>query len=162
MEQKRFNGQTWERKDHIKLIGDDGKRILMINDHPYMCWMAEDKLSARIAIAQICELGMATPEELSRVFDTTIKSVHNYVRSFGEKGAHGLIRKKRGPRGRWKLNPQAKSRILFIALNEEILEYEEIQKKLAEWGEHISIPSIRQVLLENGIIKDTSVPDPKV
>ena len=73
--EKRFNGQTWERKDHIKLIGDDGKRILMINDHPYMCWMAEDKLSARIAIAQICELGMATPEELSRVFDTTIKSV---------------------------------------------------------------------------------------
>lgn len=162
MEQKRFNGQTWERKDHIKLIGDDGKRILMVNDHPYMCWMEEDKLSARIAIAQICELGMATPEELSRVFDTTIKSVHNYVRSFGERGAHGLIRKKRGPRGRWKLNPQAKSRILFIALNEEILEYEEIQKKLAEWGEHISIPSIRQVLLENGIIKDMSVPDPRV
>lgn len=162
MEQEELGGRAWERKEHIELIEDDGKRILMVNNQPYMCWMAEDKLSARIAIAQIFELGMASAEELSKVFDTTIKSIHNYVRSFGEEGAHGLIRKKRGPKGSWKLGPQAKSKILFIALNEGILEYEEIQKKLAEWDMHISIPSIRQVLLENGIIKDRGVPDPKV
>jgi len=42
------------------------------------------------------------------------------------------------------------------------LNIEEIKRQLEERGDHVSIPSIRQVLLENGIIEKISLPDPRV
>ena len=42
-----------------------------------MSWLVEDNLSQRIAIAQIYELGIASQEELARVFGVNAKSVYN-------------------------------------------------------------------------------------
>ena len=72
------------------------------------------------------------------------------------------VAEKRGPKGSWKLRARLKGAILFLALNRGILEYEEIKRQLEEWGESVSIPSIRQVLVENGIVDATSLPDPIV
>ena len=88
--------------------------------------------------------------------------MYNYSRTFSEQGAYGLVVEKRGPKGRWKLNARVRGAILFLALNRGILEYKEIKRQLDEWGESVSIPSIRQVLVENGIVEGMSVPDAKI
>jgi hypothetical protein len=43
---------------------------------------------------------------------------------------------------------------LIIALKQGILGYEAIQRRLEVWNEFVSIPSIRQVLLENGFVNE--------
>ena len=101
-----------------------------------MSWMEEDNLSPRLAIAQICELGIGSQEEVSEIFGITTRSVH--LQSFRMQGAHALATQKRGPKGSWKVNPQVKSKILYIALNKEILTYEVIKEILDRWGEHVS------------------------
>ena len=80
--------------------------------------------------------------------------MYNYIQTFKTEGASSLVNHKRGPKGSWKVNPRVRSKILCIALKEGILEYESIQKRLEEWNEQVSIASIRQVLLENGLIHE--------
>ena len=125
-----------------------------------MRWSTEDDLSARLAIVQVSELGVGTYEQIAKAFRINEKSVYNYIQSFSQKGAYGLVPEKSGPKGSWKLNVQLKGAILFLALNRGILDTREIKKQLDGWGESISIPSIRQVLLENGIVESMSLPDP--
>jgi len=126
-----------------------------------MSWVTEDDLSPRLAIAQLCQTGLASREELARVFQISIRSVQKYVQVFGERGAGGLAAGKRGPKGRWKVSAALRGEILFIALHEGIFDCEGIRRRLEGWGEDVSIPSIRQVLLENGIRQGISVPEAK-
>ena len=125
-----------------------------------MSWPSDDDLSARIAIVQLSALGIGTYKAIAKAFRIHEKSVYNYIQSFSEKGAYGLIPEKGGPRGSWKLNARLRSAILFLALNRGMLEYEQIKKQLDDWGESVSVPSIRQVLLENGIIEGMNLPEP--
>ena len=157
MEQDRFSGPAWERQ-HIRLMDDKGKRILLVDNQPYMSWLVEDDIAPRFAIAQICELGMGSQEELAKVFGITVRSVQNYIHAYRRDGANGLMGKKKGPKGSWKISPQVKGKILYLALNQGILAGEAIKKKLGEWGENVSIPRIRQVLVENGINENISAP----
>ena len=150
MEQDRFSGPAWEQQ-HIRLMDDKRKKILLVDNHPYMSWSVEDDLTPRFAIAQICELGIGSQEELADVFGITVRSVQNYIHAYRTDGASGLMGKKKGPKGSWKISPQVKSKILYLALNQGVLACEAIKKKLGQWGEHVSIPRIRQVLVENGI-----------
>ena len=161
MPQSSFNGLDWGCRSRIQLIENGTMIRLLVNGQPYMRWRSEDDLSARLAIAQLSELGFGTPE-IAEAFRVHERSVYNYSHNFSEQGAYGLVAEKRGPKGSWKLRARLKGAILFLALNRGILEYEEIKRQLEEWGESVSIPSIRQVLVENGIVDATSLPDPIV
>jgi len=154
MEQREFDEPELKGEGIIHVIIEDGKKYVFLNGRLYMSWLVEDNLSQRIAIAQIYELGIASQEELARVFGVNAKSVYNYIQTFKAEGASSLVNHKREPKGSWKVNPQVRSKILCIALKEGILEYESIQKRLEEWNEQVSIPSIRQLLLENGLINE--------
>jgi len=123
-----------------------------------MSWPSEDDLSPRFAITQLLELGLGTQQNIAKAFGIHEKSVFNYRQTFSAKGAYGLVPEKSGPKGSWKLDASLRSKILCIALKEGIFECEEIKRKLDARGEHVSIPSIRQVLLENGIIDRVAVP----
>jgi len=127
-----------------------------------MSWPIEDDISARFAVVQLSELGVGSYEEIAKAFKVHERSVYNYIHSFSQEGAYGLIPDKRGPKGSWKLNARLRSAILFLVMNRGIFEYEEIQKQLEGWGESISIPSIRQVLLESGIVEGMGLADPNV
>ena len=162
MQQKGFNGKDWGRRLCIRLIEDGKIMRLLVDNRPYMNWSSDDDISARLAIVQLSRLGLGTQEEIAKAFSIHEKSVYNHIQSFTKKGAYGLVPEKSGPKGSWKVNARLRSEILFIALNQGILEYEEIKRKLEESGDHVSIPSIRQVLLENGIIEKMSLPDPRV
>lgn len=51
---------------------------------------------------------------------------------------------------------------MFVALNRGILEPKEIKKQLDTWGSEVSIPTIRQVLSENGIVEGMRVADKQI
>ena len=118
-----------------------------------MSWTLEDDISARFAVVQLSEIGVGSYEEVAKAFKIHEKSVYNYIQSFSQEGSYGLIPEKRGPKGSWKLNARLRSAILFLVMNRGMYTYEEIQKQLEGWGESVSIPSIRQVLLESGIVE---------
>ncbi len=162
MSRSSFNGPDWESQPRIQLIENGTMMRLLVNGHPYMNWPSEDDLSPRLAIAQLSELGFGTYKEIAKAFKIHEKSVYNYSHNFSEQGAYGLVPEKSRPKERWKLNARVRGQILFLALNRGILEYEKIKKQLDEQGESVSIPSIRQVLLENGIVESMSLPDGKV
>jgi len=68
----------------------------------------------------------------------------------------GLMLERRGPKGRWKLTPELRGKILLIVLREGIWKLEAIQQRvLAAWHEAVSVPSIQQVLEENGLGEPT-------
>ncbi|MBA7684490.1 hypothetical protein ES703_92886 [subsurface metagenome] len=129
------------------------KRVL-VNGQPYMSWESKDEASQRMAVVQLYKSGLGTQADLARIFGLHVNSVQRYITDFKRGGLQYLISQRSGPRQRWKLIPRLRSKILFIALKEGILEYEAIKKRLEEWNEHVSIPSIRQVLLENGLINE--------
>ena len=158
MEQDSFPG--YENRNEIKLIESGGIKIVVMNGHIYMSWQSWDTASQRMAIVQLYNCEFATQEDLSRMFDLHINSVQKCVSDFAKDGFQGLNRQRSGPRQRWKLTPRLRSKILLLALKEGILGYEAIQKRLEAWNERVSISSIRQVLLENGLVNErTDIPN---
>ena len=107
-----------------------------------------------MAIVQLYQGKFATQEDLSRMFNLHINSVQKYVTDFTKDGIQGLAGQRSGPRESWKLTSRLRSKILLLALREGIIGYEAIQKRLEVWNERVSISSIRQVLLENGLVNE--------
>src|SRR5258707_4917093 len=59
---------------------------------------------------------------------------------------------RRGPKGQWKMTAGLRGKILLVVLREGIWKLEAIRQGLAEaWQEVVSLPSIQQVLEENGL-----------
>lgn len=152
MEQSYFPGH--ERPKKIQVIESGGIKSVIVNGKIYMSWASWDTASQRMVIAQLYKSKYATQRDLSLVFGIHINTVQTYVVDFTRDGLEGLITQRGGPRGRWKLTPGLRAKILILALKEGILGYEAIQKRLELWHEHVSIPSIRQVLLENGFVHE--------
>jgi hypothetical protein len=64
----------------------------------------------------------------------------------------GLLSERSGPKGPWKITPELRAKILWIVLREGIGKLDAIQQRLAQdWHEVVSVPSIQQVLAENGL-----------
>ena len=152
MEQTYFPGH--ERAKKIQVIESGGLKSVIVNRKVYMTWASWDTASQRMVIAQLYKARYGTQQDLSLIFGIHINTVQKYVTDFTRDGLEGLITQRGGPRGRWKLTPGLRAKILILALKEGILGYEAIQKKLELWHEHVSIPSIRQVLLENGFVHE--------
>ncbi|MGB6873796.1 MAG: helix-turn-helix domain containing protein [Dehalococcoidia bacterium] len=152
MKQDYFPGH--EKAKKIQVIESDGIKGVIVNGKMYMSWASWDTASQRMVIAQLYKSKVATQQDLSRVFDIHVNSVQKYVSDFTKDGLEGLVAQRRGPRESWKVTPGLRAKILILALKEGILGYEAIQKRLESWNECVSIPSIRQVLLENGFVNE--------
>jgi transposase len=107
-----------------------------------------------MVIAQMYKSQIATQQDLSEDFNIHCNSVQKYVADFAREGFEGLITQRSGPRESWKLTAGVRAKILIIALKQGIVGFEAIQKRLEVWNEFVSIPSIRQVLLENGFVNE--------
>lgn len=148
-----FAGLDDEKTVRVETCG--AKVSVIVNGRLYMSWEAGDEGSRRLAIAQLYANGLGTQEQLAEAFGVHVNSVRKYAASFAESGFRGLISEPRGPRGNWKLTPALRGRILMVALRDHVLEVEGIQRKLKEeWRVEVSAPSIREVLEENGLIKE--------
>lgn len=139
----------------IEVIKSEGKLTLLLNGRPYMNWSNEDEEAPRIAVVQLYELGLITQEELAEAFQVHIKSVYNYINAYKLSGIRGLMSRMRGPKNKWKVTPQIRAKIMFAVLREGLCEYESIQEYLERvWKQEVSIASIRQVLIENGLVEE--------
>ena len=151
------NNRVLEEKIQIKR-NDDGTKILLLKGQPYMKWKIGDESAERIAIAQLYELGYATEAELSKTFEIHINSISKYIHLYGINGMDGLWKQMRGPKQSWKITADVRGKILYIALRENLRKYEEIQQRLEKtWDLKVSIESIRQVLKENGFVKESII-----
>ena len=144
----------YEPAKKIEVIESNGIKNVLLNGKIYMSWASWDTASQRMVIAQLYNCQFATQQDLSEVFNIHLNSVQKYVADFTGDGLEGLITQRSGPRESWKLTAGVRAKILIIVLKQGILGYEAIQKRLEAWNEFVSIPSIRQVLLDNGFVNE--------
>jgi len=146
------NFPGWQPEKSIQVIEDDGLTRVMVRGQPYMRWRSGDEECVRLAIVQLYECGLGTEADLAAAFGRHLRSVQRYVADFAGEGMQGLMPERRGPKARWKLTAGLRGKILLIVLREGIWKLEAIQPRLLEaWHETVSLPSIQQVLEENGL-----------
>lgn len=155
MEQDKFT--DWGVPEKIQVVESDGMVRVLVEGKTYMNWMNGDEVAERIAIVQLYELGLGTQEELAKNFKMHVNSIAKHINTFRADGASGLISQIRGPKQSWLLTPEVRAKILFLVLNEGIREYRLIQKRLEQWNTKVSTESIRQVLIENGLVKENII-----
>jgi len=110
-----------------------------------------------MAMVQLHQCGLGTEEELAAAFGRHVNSVQRYLAGFAEGGVRGLLSERSGPKGPWKLTPELRGKILWIVLKEGVGKLEAIQQRLTEaWQQEVSVPSIQQVLAENGLGEPTA------
>ncbi len=145
----------WEREPVIKTAEREGIVTVVVKGREYMRWSSGDEESKRMAIVQLYKCGLGSQEQLAEAFEVHVNSVKKYIKSFAGDGARGLVTQRRGPRGNWKLTRRLRSKILTVVMREGIYELEAVQARLRDiWHEEVSLPSIRQVLAENGLIDE--------
>jgi len=150
MDEVNFPG--WQPEKSIQVIEDNGLTRVLVRGQPYMRWRSGDEECVRLAIVQLYECGLGTEEDLAAAFGRHLRSVQRYVADFAGEGMQGLMPERRGPKGRWKLTAELRGKILLIVLREGIWRREAIQQRLLEaWHETVSLPSIQEVLEENGL-----------
>jgi transposase len=151
------NFPGWRPEKSIQVIERNGRTHVLVKGKPYMSWHSGDEGCLRLAMAQLYECGLGTEEDLAEAFGRHVNSVQKYVKDFADEGSRGLMSERRGPKGRWKLTPELRGKILRIVLREGIWKLEAIQQRLVEvWQETVSLPSIQQVLEENGLGEPTT------
>ena len=150
VESDNFAGWTSEKTISV-VVGEANTRVL-VKGQPYMSWPSGDEACARLAIVQLYDCGLGTQEELAEAFGRHVNSVQRYITGFAGEGLRGLLSGRSGPKGRWKITPALRAKILLIVLREGIWKLEGIAQRLVEsWREEVSLPSIQQVLEENGL-----------
>jgi hypothetical protein len=151
------NFPGWRPEKSIQVVEGNGRTRVLVKGKPYMSWHSGDEGCLRLAMAQLYECGLGTEEDLAAAFGRHVNSVQKYLKDFADEGLRGLLSERRGPKGRWKLTPELRGRILLIVLREGIGKLEAIQQRLLEaWHEVVSVPSIQQVLAENGLGEPTA------
>ena len=152
MDELNFPG--WQAPKSVEVVEVDGTTRVLVKGQLYMSWPSGDEGSLRLAMVQLSQCGLGKQEDLAAAFGRHITSLQRYVADFAGQGMPGLMPERRGPKGAWKLTPELRGKILWIVLRERIGKLEAIQQRLAEaWQEEVSVPSIQQVLVENGLVE---------
>src|SRR5258708_38459730 len=146
------NFAGWCPEKAVNVVTCEGRTRVLVKGQPYMSWLAGDEDCTRLAIVQIYDCGLGTQEELAQAFGRHVNSVRKYIAEFAGGGIRALMAERSGPRGHWKITAGLRGKILQVVLREGICKLEAIQQRLAEdWEEEVSLPSIQQVLEENGL-----------
>ena len=163
MEPEKLGGiKGWELGKTIQVVEAEGIKRVLVKGRPYMSWMVGDESAQRMAIAQLYGLGLGTQEELAEAFTVHVNSVSKYAAVFKSEGSDGLRSGQRGPKQSWKVVPDVRGKILWIVFEEGVRGYAEIQERLEkQWNKRVSIESIRQVLLENGLVEERITREPQ-
>jgi len=146
------NFAGWRPEKSVNVVTCDGRTRVLVKGQPYMSWPEGDEDSVRMAIVQLYDCGRGTQEQLAQAFGRHVNSVRKYITEFADGGLRELMAERSGPKGQWKMTAGLRGKILLVVLREGIWKLEAIQQRLAEaWQEVVSLPSIQQVLEENGL-----------
>ncbi len=77
----------------------DGVCTLFLHSIPADWWHRDDKVAERRVAVSLLELGHASAVAISEALDTSLRTVFRSRQAYVEQGAHGLVPKKRGPKG---------------------------------------------------------------
>jgi len=155
MDELEFPG--WQPAKSLQVVEGNGLSQVWVKGQPYMRWRSGDEGCVRLAMVQLYECGLGAEADLAAAFGRHVNSVQRYLADFAGEGIRGLISERRGPKGRWKLTPELRGKILLIVLREGVWKLEAIPQRLMEaWHEGVSVPSIQQVLEENGLGEPTT------
>jgi transposase len=147
-----LNFPGWRPERSIQVVEADGLTRVLVKGQLYMSWRSGDDACVRLAIVQLHQCGLATEQDLAEAFGRHVSTVQRYLRDFADEGMEGLVSERRGPKGRWKLTTGLRGKILLIVLREGVWGLAAIQQRLMEaWHEAVSVPSIQQVLADNGL-----------
>ena len=147
-----LNFPGWRSERSIQVVEAGGLTRVLVKAQLYMSWRSGDEACVRLAIVQLHQCGLATEPDLAEAFGRHVTTVQRYLRDFADEGMEGLVSERRGPKGRWKLTPELRGKILLIVLREGVWGLEAIQQRLMEaWHEAVSVPSIQRVLEDNGL-----------
>jgi len=147
----------WRPDKSIQLLEGNGLAQVLVKGKPYMRWRSGDEGCLRLAMVQLYECGWGAEQDLAEAFGRHVTSLRRYLADFADEGMPGLVPERRGPQGRWKLTPELRGKILLLVFREGICKVEAIQQRLMEaWHEALSVPSIQQVLEENGLGEPTT------
>ena len=150
MDELNFSG--WQAPKSVEVVEADGTTRVLVKGQLYMSWPSGDEGCLRLAMVQLSQCGLGKQEDLAAAFGRHITSLQRYVADVADQGMPGLMPERRGPKGAWKLTPELRGKILWIVLKEGVGKLEAIQQRLADgWQEEVSVPSIQQVLSENGL-----------
>jgi transposase len=142
----------WRPEKSVQVLTCEGMIRVLVKGQRYMSWPTGEEGCLRLALVQLYHSGLGTQEELAEAFGRHVNSVRKYLADFGSQGLRGLMGERRGPKGGWKITAAVRGKILLVVLREGIWEPEAIQQRLVEgWGQRVSLPSIQQVLEENGL-----------
>jgi transposase len=146
------NFAGWRPEKSVNVVTREGRTRVLVKGQPYMSWQAGDEDCVRMSIVQLYDCGLGTQEELAQAFGRHVNSVRKYIAEFADGGMGGLMAERSGPKGHWKITAELRGKILLVVLREGIWKLEAIQQRVAEaWQEVVSLPSIQQVLEENGL-----------
>ena len=134
------NFAGWTPEKSIKVIEGDASTRVLVKGQPYMSWPSGDEGCVRLAIVQLYDCGLGTQEELAEAFGVHVNSVQRYITDFAGQGMRGLVAGRSGPKGRWKITPALRGKILLIVLREGIRKLEAIQQRLAEAWHECGVP----------------------
>lgn len=158
MEEQKFEGEGWGKIGKIKVVEGNGKKQVFVRGKSYMVWQSNDEASQRMAMVQLINSHIGNVDELCEAFGVSKQTIYTQLSSYAQDGVSGLISERSGPRERWKITRRVRAKILIEALKEGMREYGMIQRRLAEiWNIEVSIGSIRQVLIENGLVREGRV-----
>jgi len=144
----------WKEDQSIRVVEGDDRTHVIVKGQIYMSWEPGDEGARRLAIVQLYENGMGTQEQLAEAFGVHVNSVQKHLTGFALEGSGSLVPQRRGPRSGWKLTPHVRSKILAIVFLEGVEGVKAIQCRLREgWHVDVSLPSIRQVFGENGLLE---------
>ncbi len=142
----------------IEVLENGGRVCVLVAGQMYMSWESGDEESQRMAITQLYECGRGSRAQLAEAFGVHVNSVQNHITNFARDGFRGIASQRRGPRGGWKLTPRRRSKILAVVFQDGVGSVESVQERLRDrWHEELSLPSIRQVLEENGLLDAESL-----
>jgi len=130
----------------IKLIDQDGLKVLIVTNYPIFTYSPSDIESERYLIAQLSRNNLATQKELAHCFNVNLKTVKNYKRRFLTQGLKGVLYEKPALDKPRKITPHVVREILAYyfkhstASENEIARY--ISHKLSVSIDHRSVGRI--------------------
>ena len=135
----------------IKLIDQDGLKVLIVANYPIFAYSPADVESERYLIAQLSRNNLATQKELAHYFNVNLKTVKNYKRRFLSQGLKGILYEKPVLDKPKKITPQVVREILAYYFKHSTASENEIAKwASSKLGFPISQPSVGRILEQCG------------
>ena len=135
----------------IKLIDQDGLKVLIVANYPIFAYSPADVESERYLIAQLSRNNLATQKELAHYFNVNLKTVKNYKRRFLSQGLKGILYEKPALDKARKITPHVVREILAYYFKHSTASENEIAKwASSKLGFPISQPSVGRILEQCG------------